>query len=350
MTNWKYLFLLFFAVSFFACQKKDLSNLKDVLHVRRNNADMPAYIYGNGADKTFLVILHGGPGGSGLEYRIGEYKDRLEERYAVVYWDQRGQGMAQGHYSQDDITIAEIVEDVEALALTLRHKYGQDINLFLLGHSWGGTLGSAVLTTENYQDYFQGWIEVDGAHDFPEVYTQAVKTYQRIGAEQIALQNDVAFWQEILKRVAEVDTLNRNLEDFSYMNITARSAEENLANRGAINSGDPAAAGNSFINMTFINSPSLSNASGLTTNQILFRNELLDYSATPLLNRITIPSLILWGANDIVVPVELAQQAFDSIGSPEKELIIYPASGHSPMVTDAGAFASDVIQFIEKHK
>ncbi len=350
MKNWKYLVILFFAASFFSCQKNDLSNLKDVLHVRRNNADMPAYIYGNGASKVFLVILHGGPGGSGLEYRVGEYKDDLEERYAVVYWDQRGQGMAQGNYERNDITIAELVEDVEALALTLRHKYGDDIDLFLLGHSWGGTLGSAFLTTDDYQNHFQGWIEVDGAHDFPEVYRQAVKTYQSIGSEQIGLGNDLSYWEEVLKRVAEVDTINRNLEDFSYLNITARSAEEKLTLSGAINANDLSAISNSLINTTFINSKSLANASGTMTNQTLFRNELLDYSATPLLNRISIPSLILWGANDIVVPVALAQQAFDSIGSFEKELVIYPASGHSPMITDAAKFSQDVIRFIEKYK
>lgn len=155
MNTWKYLWILLVILDFSSCQKQDLSDLVDVLHVRRNNADMPAYIYGNATEKIFLIILHGGPGGSGLEYRIGQYKEDLEEKYAVVYWDQRGQGMSQGNFDQSDITIAEIVEDVEALAITLRHKYGQDIQLFLMGHSWGGTLGSAVLTTENYQDIFR---------------------------------------------------------------------------------------------------------------------------------------------------------------------------------------------------
>jgi len=243
-----------------------------------------------------------------------------------------------------------MVEDVEALALTLRHKYGSDIDLFLLGHSWGGTLGSAFLTTKDYQKHFQGWIEVDGAHDFPTVYNESVKTYHSVGTEQIGLGNETQFWEEALKRIAEVDTFNRNQEDFSYMNITARSAEEKLTQAGLIGSSDASAAANSFVNTTFINTRSLVNASALVTNQTLFLNELLDYSASPLLHRIKIPSLILWGANDMVVPVALAQQALDSIGTVEKEMVIYPFSGHSPMITEANAFTNDVIRFIEKYK
>lgn len=350
MKHWRWFLLLICIAEFYGCQKTDLNDLKDVLHVRRNNADMPAYIYGNGASKTFLIILHGGPGGSGLEYRVGKYKDELEEKYAVVYWDQRGQGMAQGTYSKEDLTVAEIIEDVRALALTIRHKYGEDIDLFLLGHSWGGLLGSAVLITKDYQDYFQGWIEVDGAHDFPELYRQAVISYQEIGAEQLAQGNDIDFWNDALDRVGEMDPNNINFDDFSYLNITARTVEEKLTALGVINSSDPEALGNSLANTIFINTRSLAGASGDRTNSILFREELLDYSLNDELAKITIPSLILWGEQDLVVPVALAHQAFEFIGTDRKELIIYPKSGHSPMINDPLDFAADVIRFVEKYR
>ena len=350
MIQWRHLMMILFLATVFSCQKNDLNDLQDTLHVRHNNADMPAYIFGNGASKVFLIILHGGPGGSGLEYRIGKYKDALEDKYAVVYWDQRGQGMAQGTYDKEDITVANIVEDVKALALTLRHKYGNDIDLFLLGHSWGGLLGSAFLTTNDYQDYIQGWIEVSGAHDFPELYRKSVSSYYIIGNEQIALGNDVTFWTEVLKRVDQIDSLDVNFDDFSYMNITARTVEEKLTAKGFINTTDPDAVGNSLVNTVFINSRSLAAASGNKTNETLFKNELLNYSVTDQLHKITIPSLILWGEKDLVVPVQLAQQAYDNIGSIDKEIILYPQSGHSPMVTEPDPFASDIIRFIEQFR
>jgi len=62
---------------------------------------MPAYLYGNFDSKTFIVLLHGGPGGNGLEYRSGKYAEMLEEQFAMVYWDQRGQGNSRGNYHQE---------------------------------------------------------------------------------------------------------------------------------------------------------------------------------------------------------------------------------------------------------
>ena len=54
----------------FSCSKdENISELSDTIFVRHKNADMPAYIHGNGSEKTFLIILHGGPGGFGLAYR-----------------------------------------------------------------------------------------------------------------------------------------------------------------------------------------------------------------------------------------------------------------------------------------
>lgn len=350
MKHWRCFILVLLLAAVFSCQKADLHDLKDVLHVRRNNADMPAYIYGNGASNTFIIILHGGPGGSGLEYRVGTYKDELEEKYAMVYWDQRGQGMAQGSYHKPDLTVAEIIEDVRALALTLRHKYGEEIDLFLLGHSWGGLLGSAVLTTKDYQNYFQGWIEVDGAHDFPELYRQSVISYNAFGAEQLSLGNDTDFWEDALDRVAEMDADNINFDDFSYLNITARTVEEKFTSLGFIKDNDPEAVANSLTNSIFINTRSLAGASGNRTNSILFREELLNYSVTDQLAEITIPSLILWGERDMVVPVALAHQAFELIGTDDKELVIYPQSGHSPMINDPLDFAADIIRFVEKYR
>ena len=344
------LFILALLAVVVGCQKTDLHDLKDVLYVRRNNADMPAYIYGNGSSQVFLVILHGGPGGSGLEYRIGRYADQLEDRYAVVYWDQRGQGMAQGNYSKAEISIAEIVEDIRALALTLRYKYGEDISLFLLGHSWGGLLGSACLSTADYQDLFNGWIEVSGAHDFPEVYRKSVLGFQSIGGEQLSRGNDRNFWEEVLDRIAQVDTFNINFRDFSYMNLTARTAEERLIARGVIEESDPEAGGNSLINTVFINNRTTVNSTGASTNEELFNKGLLDFSVAEDLHKIQIPSLLLWGKSDLIVPVQLGYQALDLLGSSHKELVILDRSGHSPMVNEPDIFVAKVVEFIETHK
>ncbi len=335
-------------LSISACQRNDLENLRDTLHVRRNNADMPAYIYGNGSSKVFLIVLHGGPGGSGLEYRIGTYAERLEERYAMVYWDQRGQGMSQGKLQQAEITIGEMVKDLKALALTLQHKYGSDIDLFLMGHSWGGLLGSAFLTTDDNQDLFKGWIEVSGAHDFPAVYHQSVLGFQEIGKTQLQLGNDVSFWENVLDRIAQVDTFSINFQDFSYMNGKARDVEERLTALGEIAEVQQEAVGSSVVNTLLINSRTIVATTGSITSEALFDQGLLEFSVTEDLGKIQIPSLILWGQQDLVVPVSLGFQALENIGSADKALVIYQRSGHSPMINEPEPFVDDIVEFIDR--
>ena len=241
-----------------------------------------------------------------------------------------------------------MVQDLRALALTLQHKYGSDIDLFLLGHSWGGLLGSAFLSTDDNQELFKGWIEVSGAHDFPAVYRQSVLRFQQIGKEQLRLGNDATFWQDVLDRVALVDTFDINLEDFTYLNGTARSAEERLTTVGKIAELDPEALGSSLINTLLINNRTIVATTGSITSEALFDRGLLNFSVAERLGRVQIPSLILWGRQDLVVPVQLGYQALEKIGSSDKQLIIYPRSGHSPMVNEPKPFVNDVIAFIER--
>jgi len=78
----------------------------------------------------------------------------------------------------------------------------------------------------------------------------------------------------------------------------------------------------------------------------LFRDE----SFTNDLPSITIPSLILWGKHDLIVPIRFAQEAFDNLGSANKELFIFERSGHIPMDTEPALFADKVIEFINEHR
>ncbi|RMG69745.1 MAG: alpha/beta fold hydrolase, partial [Bacteroidetes bacterium] len=158
-----FLCLLFGAL---ACQGPHHEMVHETLYLRHAGADMPTYVHGNAAEKVFLIVLHGA-GSYGLAFRDGAFTAELEPRYAVVYWDQRGQSMAQGHYDRPEDIVSLMAGDVEALVAVLKHHYGKDIHLFLLGHSWGGALGTSVLVRPGRQDWFRGWIAVDAAHDFP---------------------------------------------------------------------------------------------------------------------------------------------------------------------------------------
>ncbi|RKN81195.1 alpha/beta fold hydrolase [Ulvibacterium marinum] len=318
-----------------------LSNLDATVFVRHKDADMPAYIKGNGSEKVFLITLHGGPGGAGLGFQ-GNAFDQIEDKYGVVYFDQRGSGMSQGNYSEDDVTIDLMAEDVLALVKMLKRVYGNDSRFFLLGHSWGGALGPATLLKD--QSEFLGWINVDGSHSPKDLYFEYIRNFERVGAAQIELGNSVPFWESVYGELDEVDRNTVSLDDFNRLNSLAFDAEESLID-------------DNFINDVKVGGIDISDYNVLTffwnilkIQSILDEDIIGELSFTERLSEITVPSLILWGKYDMVVPEFYAQEAFDNLGSAEKKLVIFERSGHSPMFTESNQFAREVLQFMDQNK
>lgn len=72
-----------------------------------------------------------------------------------------------------------------------------------------------------------------------------------------------------------------------------------------------------------------------------FRTDVADHIAD-----IKAPTLILWGAQDRLIPVEAAGKFHQAIAG--SQLIVYPATGHIPMEEVADQSAKDVRAFLAK--
>lgn len=321
-----------------ACKKETQPD--DIITIRNEGGDMPAYVFGNKESKTFIVLLHGGPGGSGLGYRFGKFSEELEADYAMVYWDQRGQGMAHGNYKSDELTVELMVEDLHKLILALKHNYGSDISLFLMGHSWGGLLGTAYMV-KDYQKELKGWIEIDGAHDYVKNDPELVQMFKTIGSDQVLKGIQTEEWQPILDFVNTIDINNINYDQSVQLNQYGHKAEDFLRE---VNEGDESFSFNYRVDGT------LSELSGNTTNSTLTNNGLDNMAFTNDLYKIVTPSLILWGRYDFVVPPALAFDAMNLIGTSDKELVFFEHSGHSPMSNEPDKFLQVTKAFINKYK
>lgn len=341
--------VLFFLFSF-SCTKEDINDLSDTLYVRHKGADMPAHIYGNASDKVFLIILHGGPGGNGLSYRSGTIKSKIEKECAVVYYDQRGSGMSQGRYSSDGISVDIMAEDVLALVKVIQNKYGNDAKFFLMGHSWGGTLGTAVLLKN--QDVFKGWIEIGGAHDAKGVFFEYPKNFNRVADEQISSENNVRYWEGVKNKINGLNTDTYSDDDFYTMNREAYKAEEKLEDDRLINKTNSKIQGQNVVTTFFKNNVLTVTWSGAQTQRILVRDQGVweKLSFADRLDEISVPSLLLWGKHDMVVPPKFAEDAFEGLGSTFKELVIFENSGHSLMNHEPDLFAQKVIDFVNEFK
>jgi proline iminopeptidase len=70
----------------------------------------------------------------------------------------------------------------------------------------------------------------------------------------------------------------------------------------------------------------------------------------PEMHKILVPTLILWGRHDGILPVEMAQTAFNSFGTTAKKLYIFENSAHTPHIEEQDSFVKEVREFIEKYK
>ena len=139
----------------------------DFFYVRRDSARFPVWVRGDTDNDTFVVIAHGGPGSTGTQYfHYGAFAG-LEAEYGVVYWEERASGYSQGNGKggQDYLNAEETAKDLEAVIDVIKAKYSPS-STFLLGHSWGGVLGTAFLGNgAERQEKVTGWIEVSGGHN-----------------------------------------------------------------------------------------------------------------------------------------------------------------------------------------
>ncbi|GAB3643754.1 alpha/beta hydrolase [Spirosoma arcticum] len=116
----------------------------ETFYVQNAGAAMRVSVKGNTASNTFMIVVHGGPGGSAYFYRTDAMKTIVESEFAVVYWDQRSAGASQGR-AIGTLTLIQYADDLKKVIQTLTHRYGASARVFIMGHSWGGLLTSAFL-------------------------------------------------------------------------------------------------------------------------------------------------------------------------------------------------------------
>ena len=108
---------------------------QDYFWVEREDATMPVWVRGNIESNVFVIFNHGGPGSCGtLESfvevnpgngRIGQESSFkvLEDRYAMVYWDQRHSCMSKGSADPNDSRPDDFGQDLAVVIDELEKRY-----------------------------------------------------------------------------------------------------------------------------------------------------------------------------------------------------------------------------------
>lgn len=330
---------------FFSCNRPEIgTGVSETFFVRTEGADMPVYVRGNTSSNTFIMMIHGGPGGEAFSYSLAKFSDILEKDYGMLFWDQRGQGASQGNYSEDIISIDRMRQDLQAVVLAIQERYGSEAKLYLMGHSWGGLLGTAYVQSED-QAQIDGWIEVAGAHDLPLLYRSAYTMLDSVADVELLAGRDTDFWAEVKDSLAGLPPTNFILEEWLRLNRLGHRSEQT---HPEIERDDIARV--SLGEAIFSNpiDPVSAGFSGLQTANLLLE-EVSQTNLSPTMDQIQVPTLLLWGKYDFIVPPRLGETAFPLIGSSDKEYYLFEHSGHSPMISEPDEFAKVVKDWVERH-
>lgn len=328
----------------FACQKPDLApDVSETYWVRTAGADMPVYVRGNTASKKLILVIHGGPGGQAWSYSLGRWADQITQDHALLLWDQRGQGASQGHYSKDIVNIERMRLDLKAVVQATRERYGEEADIYLMGHSWGGLLGTAFAQSAD-QHMVQGWIEVAGAHDLPLLYSSAYTMLDTTADQELAAGRQVEFWNEVKEGLADLPETGANLDHWLSLNRFGHDAGSRLGDvhetRVEQTLGESVFQNpqDGFAQLT---------SSSQTGNLLL--EEVVVTNLTPTMSQIQIPTLLLWGKYDFVVPPSLGATALPLIRTADKDLYVFQHSAHSPMYNEPEEFVRVLADWISRH-
>jgi pimeloyl-ACP methyl ester carboxylesterase len=339
----KYTTLVILTLFLFSCENLFLDNdfeSGDYFYLENDNAIMPVWVNGNINSNVFVIFLHGGPGNTSATYAISDAYQTLQQDYAFVYYDQRGSGAAQGNASPESFTVNQFVEDLEKIIVLINHKYENPV-IFLVGKSWGGCVGTAFLLKPENQGKIKGWIEIDGAHNLKDGIPMSWEWAKNKANEQIALGNDTDYWQ------GEIDWYNSKPGNINTKYFLRHGKNLNTLNGIYLNpKNDP---GNSISWSSPI--PALYQLNALNiNNHNNFDIKNIDFTSE--MNKIKVPTMIMWGKHDGTLPVELAQGAYDSIGTDinDKFLHIFENSAHVPSFEETKLFVERMKSFIDKYK
>ncbi|MDP5103657.1 MAG: alpha/beta hydrolase [Erythrobacter sp.] len=261
-------------------------------------------------DAPAIVLLHG----SNADLHTWEpWVAVLKGQYRVIRFDQVGHGLT-GPDPKDDYSRANYVADVLAVA----DKLGLE-RFILAGNSMGGK--HALAFAAAHPDRIAGLVLVD-ASGGPMIKRDADK-------DDDSASGNIGF------KIAQTPGINLLVEQITPRSLIAQSLEQSVSIK------------------------SVASEAAVTRYWELLRYpgnrratlKRFGYPYDPLseaeIAGITAPTLILWGDEDRLIPVEAGQWLAKTM--PNADLKIYPGIGHLPHEEAVAATLGDLGLWLAKH-
>ena len=287
---------------------------------------------GQDMDKPVLLFLAGGPGGTQLAAARHELA-ALEQHFVVVGWDQPGSGKSFGALRTEDLSVETYIEDGHALTGYLKERFDEE-KIYLIGESWGSALG--IFLAERYPGDYHALVGTGQMTDF--ALTERMD-YQAAMAMAQAEGND-----------ALIRKLEKNGEPPYYGKGMALKSAVYLNYLSERMVSDPRIKNPGYNTLRDIGSPEY----GLLDKINFLRGLLKTYEHVyPLLcgidlrqdyAKIDVPVRFFLGRHDLNAPPILAEEYVRVLDAPEKNIVWFEHSGHSPWINESEKFAEEVLR------
>jgi pimeloyl-ACP methyl ester carboxylesterase len=299
-------------------------SIAELVQVPIGGHDQAMMVRGTSTSNPVLLYLAGGPGGSELG-AMRRHGQALEEDFVVVTWDQRGTGKSYDTLDPiSTLTLQQAVRDTIEVSNYLRSRFGQD-KIYLLGQSYGTILG--VLAAQQHPELYRAYIGVGQMVDPSETddvfYTDTLAWARRTG--NIALVNKLTKsgpppYTDMLDYEPTLTNTQVYPYDHSNNSEGAGGFSENLlVEEYTLLEKAHAFAG--FFDLFTVLYPQLK---GLD-----FRTDA---------TRLAVPVYLMEGRFEPRGRLGPAQQWFDLLDAPTKQLITFDTSGHRPLFEQPDLF------------
>jgi len=278
-----------------------------------------------------LLFLAGGPGGTQMAAVRHELAE-LEKHFVVVNWDQPGSGKSYYAEKTKNITAKTYIQDGHALTEYLKERFSKE-KIYLLGESWGSALG--IFLVDEYPESYHALIGTGQMVDFAETermdYAKALEIARSKG--------DTALIKR-LKANGEPPYYGKDVtwKSAVYLNYLSAYMAENpeIYNPGYNTLRDIGSSEYGLLDkINFFRG--IINTYNHVYQQLYTIDMRKDYT------KLDVPVYFFLGRHDVNAPTVLAEEYMELLDVPDKGIVWFEHSGHSPWINERAKFAEEVL-------
>ena len=264
-------------------------------------------VFGSGTG-TPLFVANGGPGFDHFYLHVSDAWDTLGENRRIVMWDQRGTGKSGPLKSGQTCTLADQINDLDAL----RAHLGYD-KIDLLGHSWGGFLAMAYAS--RFPQHIERLIILDSA---APRWKDTLFLFHDVFPDVTAKEDANAFTADLGEKDSEAA---RSASTELYLTMLFYSPEHR----------------DEFVKKM------ADDKEYYNINQLV-NEDVQRFDLNPEIKKFRFPVLVGCGRFDMNVAPVIAYNIHEEI--PGSQFVVFERSGHLPFYEQAEQFVAVMNQFL----